>query len=136
MPSILKVEKVASGVVLNDGQTSYNCRPVNLSGIAVGNGPMYYAIGSNSVASGTFSGTLNGALTESDLGDNARRIVVDSTLFATTGAAAITRQEKGTILTTTTTPGFTPWQQIVLSRVSGAGTAIAVDVWAVWKEDV
>lgn len=136
MSTILKVEKVASGVVLNDGQTSYNCRPVNLSGIAVGNGPMYYAIGSNAVASGTFSGTLNGALAEADLGDTAKRIVVDNTLFATTGAAAIARQEKGTIITTTSTPGFTPWQQVVLSRVSGAGTAITVDVWALWKEDV
>lgn len=135
MATILKVEKIATGVVLNDGQTSYNCRPVNLSGLAVGNTPMYYAIGSNAVSSGTFSGTLNGALTESDLADSTRRISVDATLFSATGAAAIARQMKNNF-TTSGVPTVTPWQQAVLSRASGAGTAITVDVWAVWMEQV
>lgn len=135
MATILKVEKIADGVVLNDGQTSYSCRPVNLSGIAVGSSPMYYAIGSNAVSSGTFSGTLNGALTEADLADSARRFVVDSTLFSATGAAVAARQEKS-LFTTSSVPTVTPWQQAVLTRASGAGTAITVDVWAVWTEEV
>lgn len=135
MPTILKVEKIAEGVVLNDSQTSYNCRPVNLSGIAVGNSPMYYAIGSNPVSSGTFSGTLNGALSEADLAISAKRIVVDSTLFSATGAAAIARQLKS-FFTTSSSPTITPWQQAVLSRASGASTEITVDVWAVWMEQV
>lgn len=136
MATILKTEKIASGVVLNDAQTSYSCRPINLSAIAAGSGVFYYAIGSNPISSGTFSGTLNGALSESDLTDSGKRIIVDGTLFSATGAAAIARQEKGSIVTVATTPGLTPWQQAVLSRASGAGSAITVDVWAYWWEAV
>lgn len=136
MATILKVEKIASGVVLNDGQTSYNCRAVNLSAMAIGNGALYYAIGSNPVSSGTFSGTLNGALTETDLAESAKRMSLDTSLFTATGAAAVAKQMVGAIRISSGTPGFTPWQQVVLSRASGAGSAITVDVWAVWFEDV
>ncbi|MBU0691544.1 hypothetical protein KKH18_06990 [bacterium] len=134
MSKILKTEKIADGVVLNDAQTSYNCRPVNLSGIVTDDSPIYYAIGSNAVAGGTFSGALNGALTEADLADSGRRINALAQLFPSTGAVATAKQLRN-IEFSASIPEITPWQQVALSRASGAGTAITVDVWAVWREE-
>lgn len=133
MPNQLRIEKLASGVVLSDAQTAFDSAPVNITNAAPGFDVVFYAIGSARVASGTYSATLLGALSRAGLDDANARITVDATLFNAVGNGAVGRQEP----LQRTAPGsvtLLPWLRAAITRATGAGTGITVDMWAVWWE--
>lgn len=133
MATLFKSIKLADGVTLNDAQSSYSCSAQDMRRIAPGSSPTYWLVGSGSASAGSVGGVVYGGMSATAVADSAQRSTV-ATPFVGVGDASVVVKLKDNF----DNPGnasVTPFQQLVLTRASGAGSSITVNVWAFWTED-
>jgi len=130
---IPRIRQIATNVVLSNALTTYSCAAQDLRTIAPDTTPTLFAIGSSAVSSGTFSGVLYGGMSAAGVAVSTSRIAC-ATPFTSVGEAAAGAKLKNAF-DAHAAPSVLPWMQLILSRATGAGTSITVNVWMVWMEE-